>query len=263
MRTTALMTVYNEERFIEGSLQHLIGQGLFVYLIDNSSTDRTAAIAERYLGRGLIDIETFPRDGIFHLKAILRREQELASTLDGDWFIHLDADEVRLPPRANRTLAEALEEVDAAGYNAVNFLEFTFVPTREHPDHDHPNFRETMQWYYPFLPSFPHRLNAWKRQGAPVDLESSGGHVVRFPGLRMYPESFRMRHYLFLSRAHAGEKWGRRIFDGEELRAGWHGFRARFDAARIQLPVESEMYHYTTDDELTPANPRLRHCIDQ
>ena len=36
------------------------------------------------------------------------------------------------------------------GYNAVDFLEFTFVPTREHPDHDHPRYQETMRGTTPF-----------------------------------------------------------------------------------------------------------------
>ena len=41
-------------------------------------------------------------------------------------------------------------------------------------------------WYYPFLPSFPHRLNAWKKQPLKVDLASSGGHRVDFPEQARY-----------------------------------------------------------------------------
>ena len=126
--------------------------------------------------------------------------------LDGDWFMHVDADEIRLPPPGAATIAEALTAVEAAGFNAVNFLEFTFVPTIEHPEHDHPEFQETMRWYYPFLPSFPHRLNLWKRQPERVQLVPAGGHRVAFTGLRRFPTSFPMRHYLYLSREHAIEK---------------------------------------------------------
>ncbi len=57
----AILATYNEERFIAGCLEQLIGQGVEVYLMDNCSTDRTVEIAERYLRRGLIDIETFSR----------------------------------------------------------------------------------------------------------------------------------------------------------------------------------------------------------
>lgn len=263
MRVVALLAVYNEERFISGCLAHLIRQGLSVYLIDNASTDRTVAIAERYAKRGLVGIETMPRDGVYRWKSILERKEHLAATLDGDWFLHVDADEIRLPPRSTSTLAGALADVDAAGYNAVNFLEFAFVPTREQPDHDHPKYLETMRWYYPFLPWHPSRLNAWKRQPNRVDLASSGGHAVHFPGLRMYPESFRMRHYLFLSAAHALEKWGRRVFDREEVASGWHAWRAKLGSSSITLPSQSELYEYISDDELNPSNPRTRHILDR
>jgi glycosyltransferase involved in cell wall biosynthesis len=263
VRVVALLATYNEERFITGCLEHLIGQGAEVYLIDNCSTDRTVEIAERYLGRGLIDIETFPRtEGVYKWRSILERKEQLASTLEADWFMHADADEVRLPPRSARTLAQALAEVEAQGYNAVNFLEFTFVPTREAPDHDHPHFWQTMRWYYPFLPWFPHRLNAWKRQPERVELAPSGGHGVRFPGLRMYPESFKMRHYLFLSVPHAIRKYVERSYDPEEVHNGWHGWRARLIAERIELPSQEELRFYTSDDELDPSEPRTRHVSE-
>jgi glycosyltransferase involved in cell wall biosynthesis len=264
VRVVALVATYNEERFIGSCLEHLIEQGVQVYLIDNSSSDRTVEIAERYLGRGLIDIETFPRaGGVYKWRSILERKEQLATTLEADWFMHVDADEIRLPPRSARTLARTFAEVGAQGYNAVNFLEFTFVPTREAPDHDHPYFWRTMRWYYPFLPRFPHRLNAWKRQAKPVGLAPSGGHRVRFPGLRMYPESFKMRHYLFLSVAHAIDKYVKRSYDPAEVQDGWHGWRARLIAEKIKLPSQKELRLYTSDDELDPSHPRTRHVSEE
>jgi glycosyltransferase involved in cell wall biosynthesis len=119
MRVIALLATFNEERFIAGCIQHLFKQGVQVYLIDNSSTDHTVAIANRYLNRGLIGIETLPRTGLFNLRAMLNRKEELAAELDADWFMHVDTDEIRVPPRSNRTLAQAFAEVDAHGYNSV------------------------------------------------------------------------------------------------------------------------------------------------
>ena len=257
----ALLTVYNEERFIDACLAHLVEQGIEVHLVDNDSTDRTVAIAERYRGRGLIGMERLPRYGVFALRPQLELKERLATALQADWFLHVDADEIHVPPRSNRTLGEALAEVDAEAYNAVNFIEFTFVPTRESPDHDHPDFQTTMRRYYPFLPSFPHRLNAWKKQSERVELVWSGGHVVRFPGLRMYPESFKMRHYLFLSVPHAASKFGERRFDPEEVRHGWFGWRARVDPRRITLPAERELRLYTSDDGLDPSQPLAEHLL--
>ncbi len=264
MRVVAILASYNEERFIAGCLEHLFEQGVEAYLIDNCSTDRTVEIAERYLKRGLIGIETLPRtEDVYKQRPIHERKEELAATLEADWFMHMDPDEIRLPPRSDRTLAQAFAEVDAQGYNAVNFMEFAFVPTKEAPDHDHPRFQQTMRWYYPFQRSFPqwrpHRRNAWKRQAEKVDLAGRGGHRVRFPGLRLYPQFFKMRHYLFLSVPHALRKWVDRNYDETEVEKGWHGWRASLTPEKIRLPSQKELRYYTSDDELDPSNPLTRH----
>jgi len=263
VRAVAILAAYNEERFIGGCLEHLFEQGVEAYLIDNCSTDRTVEIAERYLGRGLVGIETFPRAEVHKWQQILERKEELAATLEADWFIHLDPDEIRLPPRSDRTLAQALAEVEAQGYNAVNFMEYVFIPTLEAPDHDHPRFQQTMRWYYPFQRSFPewrpHRRNAWKRQPEKVDLAGRAGHRVRFPGLRMYPEFFKMRHYIFLSVPHALGKYMSRKQDSAALQKGWASFRAGLTPEKIKLPSQKELRHYTSDDELDPSDPRTQH----
>lgn len=267
-RVIALLATYNEERFVAGCIDHLARQGVDVYLIDNGSTDGTVSRATPYLGRGLIGLETLPRrSDEFSLIAILRRKEELAATLDADWFMHHDTDEIRVAPRSRQTLAEALAEVGAAGYNAVNFLEFTFVPTAEEPEHDHPHFQRTMRHYYPFLPAFPHRLNAWRAQPERVELAWSGGHRVRFPGLRMWPEPFRLRHYLFLGRAHAAEKYGGRVRTRLETEEGWGGWRTTLarelltesQLELLRLPSRHELRAYTTDDELDADDPLTSH----
>lgn len=261
-RVVAILATYNEERFIENCLSHLIQQGCHVYLCDNESTDRTVAIAQSHLGRGLIGMETIPRYGMYKWRATLERKEELATTLDGDWFMHVDADEIRLSNRSDQTLAQALQHADAKGYNAVNFQEFTFIATRQAPDHDHQDYLQTMRWYYPFLPSFPHRVNAWKRQPMRVDLSDSGGHRVKFPGLRMYPFSFPMRHYLCLSKARAIRKYVERIYDPNEVEAGWHGRRARMTREDIRLPDAKKLRTYVSDSDLDASEPCKQHFWD-
>jgi glycosyltransferase involved in cell wall biosynthesis len=261
VRVVALLAAHNEERFVGRCIEHLASHGVETYLIDNESTDATVELAERSGGRGLLGVETFPRDGSYPWRGLLRRKAELASTLDADWFLHVDADEVRLPPRPGISLSAALAEADRQGYNAVNFLELTFVPTREHPDHDHPRYEETMRRYYAYLPSFPNRLNAWKRQDEPVDLVTEGGHVVSFPGLRTYPESFPMRHYLFLSVEHAVRKYVERVYDAAEIRAGLHRRRAALRAEDIALLPESALRAYVSDDLLDTTQPWTEHPL--
>jgi len=257
MRVVALIASYNERRFIEPCLRHLHEHGVESYLVDDGSTDDTVEIAERWLGRGLIDIEETARDEahVFSLHAQLTRKEELARELRADWFMHLDPDEIRLPPAKGETLTQALEAIDLQGFSAVNFLEFTFLPSKEDPDHDHPDFQNTLRTYYPFAPKLPHQLKAWKASDS-IDLASSNGHEVRFPGLRMYPQSLPMKHYLFLSRQHAIEKYvlGRR----GRKKGGW---RSKLEASEVHLLSESELRVSQTDSELDPRDPRKHHYL--
>ena len=263
MRLVAMLTTHNEERLIAACLTHLIQQGCEVHLCDDGSTDGTVRIAEAYLGHGVTGIEHAPHDGIFHLRSQLERKETLAASIDADWYLHVDTDEFHFPPRPYRTLVEALGEVGALGYNAVNFQEFTFLPTRESPDHEHVDFQHSMRSYYPFLPEFPHRLNAWRRQPKRVQLAWSGGHRVRFPGLRMYPRAFGMRHYLFLSLAHAREKYGHRLFDAAEVARGWHSWRPKVRDDRLRLPTQSELRLHAPAEDLDASAPWTRHYCER
>jgi glycosyltransferase involved in cell wall biosynthesis len=268
LRVVALLATYNEERFIEGCLEHLVRNGVEIYLLDNDSTDDTLGIAERYLGRGLIGIEPFPRYGVYSWRPILERKQQLSDELDADWFIHVDPDERHLAPAGSTSLRDALRDADRRGYNAVCFQEFTFVPTREEPDHDHPEYERTMHWYYPFLPRLrgnpsaegAYRMNAWKKQPVPVDLASTAGHRVSFTRLRRYERSFPMLHYLFLSTDHAIRKYVKRRYDERELAAGWHGARARLQPADIVLQSQDEL-RCRTGVALDATAPLARHPL--
>jgi hypothetical protein len=263
MRIVALVAAYNEELFIDRFLEHLIGNGVVVYLLDNESRDSTVPRARRFLGRGLLAIETLPRRNGYCLPAILQRKEELASSLPADWFLSADPDEMELPPRPGSNLAEAFREVEAEGYDAVNFQEFTFLPTREEPDHEGRDYPRTMRWYYPFLPFATHLVRAWKRSAAPVELAWSGGHAVRFPGIRIAPRPFPMRHFFFLSVPHAIRKWVRREFDPAAVARGWHGWRARLRPEMIRLPRKDELREWRPESGFDGSNPRPRHFLDE
>jgi len=264
----ALLATFNEERFIANCLRDLVAQGVAVYLVDNDSTDRTVEIARGWLGRGVVGIERLPRDGTFRLRQVLARKEELATELDAEWFIHADADEIHRAPYPGWTLAEALAAVAEAGYNAVNFQEFTFIPTAESPDHDHAGYQDSMRWYYPFLPRCPWAVRAWRKQAGPVDLASSGGHQLQFSGQALYPSAFSTKHYQFLSVAHACRKYGLRRHDPAALQMGLHGgargWRHQFrgETAFPLLPA-SELREFRGDDRLDASRPRVVHFLEQ
>lgn len=257
----AILATYNEQRFVGACIENLTRQGFETYLLDNESTDRTVEIARRYLGRGLIAIESLARDGFYRWERILQRKVEIAQSSDHDWVMHVDADEIRLPPPPFGTIREAIVKVDSEGYNAVNFVELCFVPTREEPDHEHPDFQSTMRWYYPMRPCAHHRLNLWKRGDVSVDLAASGGHRVDFEGIRVWPTDFPMRHYLFLSAAHAKAKWIDRLYDPDELKRGWHRSRAELQAADIRLQSCRELRLYRSDADLDASEPLTSHPV--
>ena len=244
MRIVALLTTFNEERFIAACLDNLVRQGVEVYLCDNSSTDRTVEIARGYLDKGLIDIETYPRNDMYSWRPLLQRKEELAATLEADWFMHVDADEMRLPPRSDQTLAQAFADADRRGYNAVNFR------------------ARARRAALPVLAVLPAPLKRLERRptGA-VKLAWSGGHKVKFSGLRMCPESFRMRHYLFLSVPHAIRKFVNRHYDPAEVSAGMHTWRAGLKPEMITLPKQDQLRPYLSDDQLDASKPRKRHYV--
>jgi len=275
MRIVAIVASYNEELFIRSCIENFLAQGVEVYLIDNESTDETVAIAAEYLNHGLIRIERFPRQGVYRWQPILRRKEEIVDEVKADWFIHADPDEIRLPPHSGTTIAESLIELDLAGFNAVNFKNFLFLPTVEAPDHEHRQFAETMLWYRYMEPSYPNQIKAWKRQNlsfterqrqlalgervnTSIGLAASGGHHVDFPGLKLAPYDFIMKHYQALSLRHAIRKYANKAYAPEEVERGWHGWKAIASAHNLRLPYQNEMYRFTSDDELNCSNPLKR-----
>ena len=267
VRVVVILAAFNESRFIEHAIEHYLRNDVEVLLIDNESTDRTYDLARPYLGHGIVEIVSRPRRGLFEWRKLLELKTHLARQTEADWYLHADPDEVRMSPNAGQSLHDALQEADHAGYNAVDFDEYTFVPTAESPDHDHAQYAQTMRWYYPFAPRRPHRLSAWKKAAAEANgaaelgLAESGGHSVAFPGLRASPARFKMKHYLILSLSHAIEKYGMRKHPAEELKHGWHQWRNELPRAAMRLPSEEQLHRYVDDEHLCNDNAQTRHLI--
>jgi hypothetical protein len=206
----ALIAAYNEVDIIEQVILDLIDQGVSVYFMDDGSSDGTLEVVERHRGRGVIAIERLI-DTIgstththFQWERILERKAVLAETLNADWFIHHDADEFRESPWSGDSLGEAIRQVDALGYNAIDSVRFDFWPVddRFRPGDD---VRGALTFFEEPAPYNRLQIRCWKKTGERIDLASSGGHEVRFPNRRVFPLPFILRHYAIRGQQH-GER---------------------------------------------------------
>lgn len=231
-RIVALMTVYNEGDLIRPVIGDLIANGIDVYLLDNASTDDTVEQASHWLGKGLLHIESYPRDSgfperterEFALKDILRREEEVAAHLGADWYLHVDADEFRESPWEGLTLSQAIRKAESEGYSAINYELYNFRPTGD----DFPRGGDPRRFLTHWEPGdwFDSvQIKTWKHPGTRVDLANTGGHNVQFPGRKVCPVPFILRHYPIRGEEHGrrkifGERFGR--FSEAERAQGWH-----------------------------------------
>jgi hypothetical protein len=230
-KVVALIAAYNEADIVGTVVSDLIDQGVMVYFLDHCSTDGTVEVVQPYMGNGVIAIERFPADGVasdnrhgFEWERILKRKEMLASELDAHWFIHHDADEFRESPWADRSLAEAIKTVDRFGYNAIDFQVFNFFPThnRFRPGRDP---RKAFPCYATGESFNKVQVRCWKKISSAVDIASKGGHDATFPGRRVFPIRFILRHYPIRGQQHGERKVfaeRRAGFVAAERARGWH-----------------------------------------
>lgn len=226
----AIIAAYNEADIIDHVIGDLVQQGVSIYFLDDGSTDGTVAAVERYVGRGVVGIERLADtlaeaapDG-FAWERILRRKAQLAHELDASWFMHHDADEFRESPWSHVSLSDAIRRVDTLGFNAIDFASLDFWPV-----HDQfragDDVRDAFRFYSEQAPYDRLQIRCWKKTDQLVDLASSGGHDARFPGRRIFPLRFILRHYPIRGQAHGERKVFRerrsRFLEQERAR-GWH-----------------------------------------
>ncbi|MCZ2108550.1 MAG: glycosyltransferase [Dehalococcoidia bacterium] len=227
-RVAAVMTAFNERDIIRPSIERLISQGIEVYLIDNWSQDGTASLVQDLVGSGLIRVEVFPPDGRspdYEWTMLLEHVADVAATLDHDWIIHHDVDQRRESPWPRFGYRDALYLVDQCGYNAVDHTILEFRPTDDRfVDGTEPSEHLRHFEFVPAAATAVH-VQAWKNSRQRVDLAGSGGHDVRFPGRRVFPFNFVLRHYPIRSQRHGDLKVFRDRkprYRSDELDKGWH-----------------------------------------
>lgn len=227
-RVAAIIAAYNEADVIAYAIDHLLGQGIGVYFIDNWSTDGTFQLVSKQFGSRLLGMERFPLNAplpTFDLFELLKRKEQLAMSIDASWIIHQDADEFRYSPFTGLTLRHGLYVVDRSGYSAVNHTIIEFPPTGDAiPPQGSPE-RHLTRFRFGLHPFHLIQVKAWKKTGVPITLAAKAGHQVKFDGMRIYPFNFLLKHYPIRS-----QEQGRRKVFSERLpryspagqQRGWH-----------------------------------------
>jgi len=248
MTVTAVLAIRNEEAYLANCLRHLVRNGIDFVIIDNGSSDRSAEIyRRREFAQGLVDVVELPFTGMFSLSRQLERKMEVIRTLEADWVIHLDADEIMHSRTEGESLKQAVSRIHAAGWNAVNFEEFVFLPLENDYMPDVQGHQPILHYYF-FQPSSPRLIRAWKKAGG-FSLVEQGGHVLTGPDLRLAPEHFILRHYIFRNQEHAFHKYPTREFSADDLARGWHGNRVRQPAASFRFPPARLLRELTDPDD--------------
>lgn len=211
----------------------LLSEDIPLIYIDNGSDDGSADRAAQMLGQGITELHHLPYDGSFSVEAQLRMKQRLIAEHAPRWVLNMDADEILEHRESGGRIRDMAVEAEEAGYNALNFQEFVFLPL---PDEDftQADYAAQMTNYYLFEP-MPYRLLRMWRHGFGLSNLESAGHRLSGP-LRLAPVSHNLRHYIALSQDAARQKYVGRKFAPDELARKWHANRVGITEDDIRLP---------------------------
>jgi glycosyltransferase involved in cell wall biosynthesis len=256
MRIVALLAVHNEEAYLANCLRHLIGQGIETCVIDNGSDDASRSIAEAETG--VIRIEHLPW-GSLDLPLLLREKERLATEIDADWFIRVDADEIMHSYRRGETLREGIERLDAQGLEVINFDEFVFLPLESEYVTDCAGMQPILDYYF-YEPQKTRLMRAWKASKKVSGVDGAG-HKLIGEEFRLSSETFALRHYIFRNQDHAFEKYPIRKFSEAGLSRGWHANRLNQPRERFGFSQAGELERLSTpaSRDLRREKPRLKH----
>lgn len=224
----AIVTLYNDKDIIDQVIKHLLSQGIAVHIVDNWSSDGSFELVRSLASNNQhLSFERYPKikPKYYQWGDLLKRVEEIAKEGSFEWYIHYDADELRISPWPEVSLVEAVSFVDSLGYNALDFTILDFRPIKD--GFDGSQKIESFIEYFEFgrRPGHFQQIKAWKNTGQEVDISSTGGHEAVFAGRKIYPLKFITKHYPLRSNAQARRK----IFEErlprispQEKKKGWH-----------------------------------------
>ncbi len=223
----AIVSVYNEADVIEQTIRFWIDNQVSVHVLDNWSNDGSfelvKSLAEKYAN---ISYERFPEKSgnEYNFTEFLLRKQEINRQFKYDWYLHTDADEIRIGPWKNTNFRQSVAIVDSLGFNAIDFTVADFRPVE-----DGFNSSARLDDFFSFFefgtrPGHFMQVKAWKAHDD-LNLVDNAGHDASFKGRKVFPLKFFLKHYPLRSKEQAQTK----IFQNRLPRVekamkekGWH-----------------------------------------
>ena len=241
LRAGAAICLREDGAYLESCLLHLISNGIDYAILDNGMDAQARALLARAPFKdALLAVEPLPFHGSFELKRQIDAKEALFERLDVDWLIHLDVDEMMHAYAPGERLVESLSRLDAAGFNAVDFDEFVFLPVER--DFDPGSAVQPICTYYLFQPTAGPRLMRARKKSAGLTMApaasgaETNGHRLFGEGLKLAPERFALRHYIVRDQEHARRKYADRVFAEAELAWGWHSNRTGYASEAFTFP---------------------------
>lgn len=254
-KITAIVAIRNGTFYFPKLCQHARDNGLSLAVIDNGSEDNLQELIK--LNSDIVESSMMlDYDGKFDLVKQLEAKESLALELNADWIIHLDVDELLYSDIKNETLQVALNRVHEAGFNAVNFDEFVFLPVQRLKRFNSNNYN-TMDRYYFHEPK-PNRLIRAFHKKLKTEVVS-GGHNIEGE-VKLYPQNMIMRHYMFENSKHARTKYKNRIYSDQDLDKNFHSNRLLLQNKELYFPAKKQLLRTSKDQwQLDKSNKKTKH----
>lgn len=226
-KVLAVIHLYNEVDIIKKTTEYLLSEGIDVYLVDNWSEDGSFEVIQHLaeINPHRIFIERFPqkhKTDYYDWYHQLERTEQISKELNYDWFIHYDADEMRISPWTGVSLKDTIYRIDQLGFNLIENTVIEFKLT-----HTFCNsiFMEDVWFDFGHRKGHFEQIKSWKKDNS-IDLKNSGGHKAVIDNPRIFPLKILNRHYPLRSVKQAEKKifYDRKPrFLKEKKERGWHG----------------------------------------
>jgi hypothetical protein len=232
-RIIGFIPCYNEVDIIEDTLRFYEHAEIPVVFIDNGSTDGTREVAQRYVGKEILEYVRHETEE-YDLRAMLDLCLKVVERHGPDWIMHIDADHFYEPGPGFVSFYEQVADAEQRGNNVIDFDEYVFLPTTADDPKEH-HVYERMKYYALREPGEstnpadhgPVLLQPRLYRYQPgMSISEDGGHTIFYVGdrMRVHPVRSILRHYMFRSLEQGLQKLReRRARYSRAGRArGWH-----------------------------------------